>query len=62
MRKVSFISGLPRSGSTMLGALLNQNPQIHAGMSSPVFSLLNVLMPKLSNATNSACSLTTGHG
>lgn len=50
MRKVCFISGLPRSGSTMLGALLNQNPEFHAGMSSPVFSLVNILLPKLSNA------------
>lgn len=50
MKKVSFISGLPRSGSTMLGAILNQNPDFHAGMSSPVFSLVNVMLPKLSNA------------
>ena len=50
MRKVCFISGLPRSGSTMLGAILNQNPDFCAGMSSPVFSLVNVLLPKLSNA------------
>ena len=50
MRKVCFISGLPRSGSTLLGAILDQNPDFQAGMSSPVFSLLNVLMPKLSNA------------
>ena len=50
MRKLAFISGLPRSGSTMLGAILNQNPEFHAGMSSPVFSLLNAMMPRLSNA------------
>lgn len=50
MRKVCFISGLPRSGSTMLGAILDQNPDFCAGMSSPVFSLVNVLLPKLSNA------------
>jgi sulfotransferase len=35
-----FISGLPRSGSTLLGALLRQNPKIHAGMSSPVGALM----------------------
>jgi len=50
MNKIYFISGLPRSGSTMLGALLRQNPEFHAGMSSPVFSLLNSMMPRLSNA------------
>ena len=35
-----FISGLPRSGSTLLAALLRQNPAFHAGMSSPVGSLM----------------------
>ncbi|PWF41056.1 sulfotransferase [Massilia glaciei] len=34
-----FISGLPRSGSTLLAALLRQNPRFHAGMSSPVGAL-----------------------
>lgn len=31
-----FISGLPRSGSTLLAALLHQNPRFEAGISSPV--------------------------
>lgn len=35
-----FISGLPRSGSTLLSAILRQNPAIHAGMSSPVAQLV----------------------
>jgi sulfotransferase len=34
-----FISGLPRSGSTLLSALLLQNPRFHAGMTSPVGAL-----------------------
>lgn len=34
-----FISGLPRSGSTLLSAILRQNPRFHAGMSSPVAAL-----------------------
>ncbi len=37
--KVHFIAGLPRSGSTLLAALLRQNPRFHAGMTSPVGSL-----------------------
>ena len=37
---VHFISGLPRSGSTLLGALLRQNPKIHGGMSSPVGAIV----------------------
>ena len=38
--KFYFDSGLPRSGSTLLTALLNQNPNIHAGTLSPVFELM----------------------
>lgn len=43
-----FISGLPRSGSTLLGALLAQNPRFHAGMSSPLAGMLRVLVEELS--------------
>ena len=38
--KFYFDCGLPRSGSTLLTALLNQNPHIHAGTLSPVFELM----------------------
>ena len=38
--KFYFDCGLPRSGSTLLTALLNQNPNIHAGTLSPVFELM----------------------
>ena len=37
---IHFLSGLPRSGSTLLGALLKQNPKLHSGMSSPVGALV----------------------
>jgi sulfotransferase len=33
---IHFISGLPRSGSTLLSAILRQNPRFHAMMTSPV--------------------------
>lgn len=39
-----FITGLPRSGSTLLGGILLQNPRFHAGMSSPAGGLVNALM------------------
>ncbi len=39
-----FISGLPRSGSTLLAALLLQNPRFHAGMTSPVGALFNGML------------------
>lgn len=39
-----FISGLPRSGSTLLAAILRQNPAIHAGMTSPVGPVFNACL------------------
>ncbi|WP_197535611.1 sulfotransferase family protein [Pararhodospirillum photometricum] len=34
--RIHFISGLPRSGSTLLSALLRQNPRFRAGIVSPL--------------------------
>ncbi len=47
-RRFHFISGLPRSGSTLTAALLRQNPRFHAGMSSPVASLFEGLIGQVS--------------
>jgi sulfotransferase len=44
MGKMHFISGLPRSGSTLLAALLRQNPRFHAGMTSPVGALFTGML------------------
>jgi sulfotransferase len=44
-----FISGLPRSGSTLLSAILRQNPRFHAAMSSPVSSLFEAAMGTMSS-------------
>ena len=35
-----FLSGLPRSGTTLLGAILEQNPNIYVGATSPVLEFL----------------------
>jgi len=43
-----FISGLPRSGSTLLAALLKQNPRFSAGMTSPVGALLSSMLNQFS--------------
>lgn len=51
MKNIHFISGLPRSGSTLLSAILRQNPKYHASVTSPVASFLQALMPRLSNAS-----------
>jgi len=41
MKTFHFLSGLPRSGSTLLTALLNQNPQIHASTNSPLLDTIH---------------------
>jgi sulfotransferase len=47
-RTYHFISGLPRSGSTLLSAILRQNPRFHAGISSPVASLAGGVLGQVS--------------
>lgn len=44
MQRIHFISGLPRSGSTLFSALLSQNPRFHAGIASPVAPMCNSLL------------------
>ena len=46
--KFHFISGLPRSGSTLLSAILRQNPRYHASMTSAVGSLFSSVIAQLS--------------
>ena len=48
MRALHFISGLPRSGSTLLAALLRQNPALHANVTSPVGSMVGALLADMS--------------
>ncbi|KGI76992.1 sulfotransferase family protein [Oleiagrimonas soli] len=48
MHRIHFISGLPRSGSTLLSALLRQNPRFTAGMSGPVAGLLGTMLGEMS--------------
>lgn len=51
---VHFISGLPRSGSTLLSGILRQNPRFSAGMSSPVGSLFMALQGAMSRRNEAA--------
>lgn len=39
-KKFYFLSGLPRSGSTLLSAILNQHPDIYVTPASPMLELL----------------------
>lgn len=36
-----FMAGLPRSGSTVLSSILNQNPRFYSGPSSPVLAMMH---------------------
>jgi sulfotransferase len=46
--KFHLISGLPRSGSTLLSALLRQNPRFAAAVASPVAAFLDAIQPIMS--------------
>jgi sulfotransferase len=48
MQRFHFISGLPRSGSTLLSAILRQNPRFEAAMSGPVAGLLGTMLVEMS--------------
>ncbi len=47
--KIHFIAGLPRAGSTLLSAILRQNPRFHAEMSSPVSALFDAALGTMSS-------------
>lgn len=47
--KFHFISGLPRSGSTLLAAILNQNPRFRAAMTSPLADIMGVVIAEASS-------------
>lgn len=44
MKSVVYLSGLPRTGSTVLSSLLNQHPRIHATTTSPVADLVSMAL------------------
>jgi sulfotransferase len=51
---IHFISGLPRSGSTLLSAILRQNPRFRAGMTGPVGSLVENMLRAMSMSNETA--------
>lgn len=53
-QKLHFISGLPRSGSTLLSALLRQNPRFHADISNPLASVLQGNLQMMGTGTEAA--------
>ena len=57
-RRFHFVSGLPRSGSTLLAAILRQNPRFAAGMTSPVGGLFQGLLAQVSAGSEFAAVVT----
>ncbi|MBX9699337.1 MAG: sulfotransferase [Acetobacteraceae bacterium] len=55
--KLHFISGLPRSGSTLLAGLLRQNPRFHAAMTGPVAAMVQALLNTFTSANETAVFL-----
>lgn len=52
MRSYYFISGLPRSGSTLLSAILRQNSEFYADIASPVDFLVKNVVHTLTSSEN----------
>jgi sulfotransferase len=51
---IHFISGLPRSGSTLLAGILRQNPRFHASMTGPVGAMYLALEGAMSRRNEGA--------
>jgi len=51
MEQIHFLSGMQRSGSTLLCCLLNQHPKIHATATSPLLDIIGAAETKLEECT-----------
>jgi len=59
---IHFISGLPRAGSTLLSAILRQNPRFRAGMTGPVGSLVEAMLRSMSMSNETAIFISDPQG
>lgn len=50
MKKYNFITGLPRSGSTLLTSILNQNPRFHSSITDSLCDLVRGVIENSQNA------------
>jgi sulfotransferase len=46
-KKYHFITGLPRSGSTLLTSILNQNPKFHSSITDPLATFIRGMLETL---------------
>ena len=49
MKKYNFISGLPRSGTTLLSSILKQNPRFTAGISDALQGYAGAIIDATNN-------------
>lgn len=49
-KKYHFITGLPRSGSTLLTSVLNQNPRFHSSITDPLCDLARGVIENCQNS------------
>jgi len=56
MKSYYFISGLPRSGSTLLSGILKQNPDFYADISSPVQGIVTNTINFMTGCENNKVS------
>ncbi len=59
MKQYYFISGLPRSGSTLLSAILKQNPDFYADIASPVEALTGTSIDIITGAESNLTVIET---
>jgi sulfotransferase len=57
---IQFISGLPRSGSTLLAAILRQNPRFHAAMSGPLAEMVGALLRSMGASNEYSLFISNG--
>jgi sulfotransferase len=53
MAHLHFISGMPRSGSTLLSGILRQNPRFHAAVQGPLAELFRAVLQVMSSSEGS---------
>ncbi|MFO1036658.1 MAG: sulfotransferase [Geminicoccaceae bacterium] len=56
-QRLHFISGLPRSGSTLLAGILRQNPRFYAAMTGPVGTLFGLMLNAMGAGNETALFL-----
>lgn len=50
MKSFNIVTGMPRSGSTLLCNILSQNPAFHAGATSPLPEIISAMIQRFSNS------------